>query len=1202
MNRYLRSPHKYLFRDGIWGYFFALVCVLTLAGCGGDEDKSVTNISEASSAALNVQVNPASAVVVVTGPDSFSQTFTGNQILTDLTPGSYSANASATGYVTSLASINVVESHTSNLSFTLVAEGISEPGSNAALSIQVNPASTTVVVTGPESYTLAFTGNQILTSLAPGEYTANASAPGFVSSTATINVVDSHTSNLSFSLIADAILSDVPRAVYRNEQGNLIALDEESLQSGEFVFYAWLRDESFGIFPENAIATPPSDPFDPLLDEQMETAPSLTQNLADAWVGFRDSSGVIRPVIGADVRWEIDQQYSGRIGSMQFGTSDDNRIASGYGVFDDQADTRTNNSRLTVERFPQIATQFPLYNQSGIDSPYVDGFTWVTLFSPDATASARIVVVATLNGDEIGKQILYKNFAPAPNLLITKTVDQDIVNLGAGGTGTVTWTVTVSNTGLGDATNVDLSDTLASGAAASYTIGALPAGTTAAGEGFTGSFALSAPGTIAPPLAPQILGVANDFAVLASTSVTNTGSSVITGEVGVSAGSAATGFPPGVVQSGTIHTNDSQAVAAQIAVTAAFATLGDMSTLPCTAPVDTPITGVLLPGVYCYSSSVATDTAITLDAQGDPEATFIFRTGSTLTSPTGTTLSLINGADPCNVYWTVGTSATLGDANFFVGNILAQTSIDVGTGTNISGRLFARDGEVILDSNSVTAPTSCGVSVPPSSTQTYTFDATVTDPGTYCNLATIPSYNSATVSFTPADLSAQACFTAVEPVLSIVKDFVAADNTTSLGHSMTVAANEHAKLRVRVINSGTGLATDVSVSDIFDAAAPTNTGLIGDYQILNVSSGTLNDADSNGSSDGFDTVIGDLAVDASVTLLFTVTSAVDGVYCDEASVLDSTGPVGSDTACLTVATPNLVITKDDAPASVLPGSTYTSTIVVGNTGTASAANVVISDLLGLNAAINVRAVYVSSSLNGAAGTLASNTVTASPVTIPANGSVTFTVVSRIALGALSGTYCDTATVTSSNAATKEAIDCIDVPAFSALQTQLIDAEDPIAVGSNVTFFSTLYVEDLSNEGVTSSVLRYSFGLNSPLNIGDPGSFRVVSTKIFIDSNPVRDPVTGTIASDTSSPTAVQQIEGTDFTIDNSVPGYQVITMAPTVAMQPNSARYIVHETLIPVGTPTNRLYTTSYIWDSVGLVDPANTYQTSSSEATTVLP
>jgi hypothetical protein len=249
MKSYSQTLRKYSFRHEIGGgILIALICVTTLFGCGGGD--TVNNISQATSAALNIQVNPASTTVVVSGPDSYSQTFTGNQILTDLTPG---------------------------------------------------------------------------------EYTANATAPGFIASDASINVVEAHTSNLAFVLEATSILSEVPHAVYRDDQGNLIPLDATSLQSGEFVFYAWLQDESFGILPENLTATTVSDPLEPLLTEQTETAPSLTQNLAGAWVGIRDSSGVIRPVIGADVRWEIDQQYDGRIGSMQFGTSDDNRIANATG-------------------------------------------------------------------------------------------------------------------------------------------------------------------------------------------------------------------------------------------------------------------------------------------------------------------------------------------------------------------------------------------------------------------------------------------------------------------------------------------------------------------------------------------------------------------------------------------------------------------------------------------------------------------------------------------------------------------------------------------------------------------------------------------------------------------------------------------------------------------------------------------------------
>jgi uncharacterized repeat protein (TIGR01451 family) len=1072
---------------------------------------------------------------------------------------------------------------------------IQTPSTVASLNVNVNPASAEVVVTGPESFTQTFTGNRFLTDLEPGQYTAKATAPGFVGADSQINVVAGHTSSISLVLEATSMISEAPRAVYRDDQGNLIPLDSGSLQSGQFVFYAWLEDKAFGILPANLTSTNFGDPGKPLVVEQKESAPSFTQNLAGAWVGFKDATGVVRPVIGADVRWEIDQQYSERVNSMQFGTSDDNRIALAYGVFDDQADTRTNNARLVAERFPLIASEFPLYNQTGISTPFADGFTWVTLFSPDKKAAARIVAVATIDGEEIGKQILYKNFSPAPRLEITKTVDLAVVDLDV--SNTVTWTVTVRNVGFGDAKNVNLSDSLASGDGANYSLSGTP-GTPVGDDGFTYSFPLDSAATPAPPQTAQLLGNAQSFAVLAKETVTNTGSSVVTGNVGVSAGSAVTGFPPGLVLSGTIHNNDAVAQEAQTALTAAYVGLGAKACT--TGPVGVTDLGntTILPGVHCYSSEANLTGPLVLDAEGDPAAEFVFNIGSTLITAAGATVSLINGANPCNIYWHVGSSATLGTTTLFAGNILAQADITATTGASISGRALARTGTVTMDGNAINAPLSCVTA--PVSTKTLTFTADVTEPGTYCNVAKIVSYDDdATNTITPVDLNGQACFTAIQSDLSIVKDFVADDNTTSLGKSLTVAANEHAKMRVRVINAGTGPATGVVVKDELTSGTPTTIP----YQLISVSSGTVND-----SNNGFDTTIGTLPVGATTTLLFTVAASADGTYCDTATV---TGPDITDSACLTVATPNLTITKTDGPPhdpgdynSVVPGDTYTSEIVVNNTGDATAKNVVISDELGLHEAGAVRAIYVSSSLDGASGTLANNVVTANTVDIPADESVTFTVVSRIPLGALRGNYCDTATVKSSNAVNKEATDCVTVPTFSALQTQLVDLNDPVKVGNNVTYFSTLFVEALSNEGVTNNELTYSFGLSSPTVLGIPGVFREVSTKVYLDSAPVRDPITGFVVSDTSSPTAVLQALNTDYTVDNTTGGLQLLNMSPSVVLQPNTALYVVHVVTVPSGTATGRLYTTSYIWDSVGTGGgiPAHTYQASSSEPTTVLP
>lgn len=1131
---------------------------------------------------LNVNVSPATASVVVTGPDSFSQTFIGNQFLTDLAPGQYIATATLAGYGQSVGQVNVVVGQTSTLSLVL---SVLAP-TVGSLNVNVNPSVATVVVTGPNNYTRTFTGNLFITDLAPGQYLVSGSAPGFVDGAGSVNVVAGQTSSIALALEARPIISEAPRAVYRDSTGALVTLDSDALRTSQFVFYAWLDDEALGIDPTRLALTTITDPGKPLASEQNESAPSFSQNLAGAWVGVKDAAGVVRPVIGADVRWEIDQYWSGRINSTQFGTSDDNRIGQGFGVLDDQADTRTNNGRLGNESFPLFASEYPLFNQTGVGSPFIDGFTWVTLFSADARAASRVIAVATINGEEIGKQILYKRFAPTPRLEITKTVDKDVVNL-INGVASVTWTVTVRNVGTGDATEVELDDFLFSGTGSSYTVSSLPPGATAEGDGFTTTFPLASNFQPAAPQNTQLLGNAYSFGVLGGTGAVNAGLTVVSGDVGSSPATTITGFPPGVVLNGSIHANDSVAIAGQASLGTASTTLAARA---CTGAANLPLTSrTLTPGVYCYDATANLAGDLVLDAQGNPNAEFVFKIGTTLTSTAGTSVRLINGASPCNVYWRVGTTATLGLSTFFTGNIVAQGSISVGKGTSISGRALSKGGTVTLDTNAINVPQGCVASV--GNSKTLTFTATVDAAGTYCNAARIVSYSDEDSAYTPTGLQDQACFTALESNISIVKDFVADDLVTGLGKTKTVAANVPAKLRVRVINAGTGAATGVAVRDVLTTANGAT------YEVTTVSNGVLN------ANDGFDTAVGTLAAGATTTLFFTVVASADGQYCDTATVTATSGSIGmgSDSACLTVATPNLTITKVNSPKSVVPGSTYTSTITVTSSGNATANTVVISDTIGQNAATNGRVTYVSSSLNGTAGVLANDVVTAQTITIPAGESRTFTVVSRVPPGAPSGSYCNTATVTASNAATKQASDCINVPAFSALQTGLVDLNDPVAVGSSTTYFSTLYVEPLSNEGVTKNAFTYSFGLVTPTGIGTPGIFEITSVRVYIDASPVRDPNTGIVVSDSASPTAVLLVEGVDYTLSAAATGFQIITLTPSRVIGPNTALYIAHIVRIPTGTPPNRLYTSSYIWRSTGIANPA-TYEASSSEPTTVLP
>ena len=199
------------------------------------------------------------------------------------------------------------------------------------------------------------------------------------------------------------------------------------------------------------------------------------------------------------------------------------------------------------------------------------------------------------------------------------------------------------------------------------------------------------------------LGTATTFAVLGASTVTNTGASVITGDVGVSPGSAITGFPPGTVNGGTLYSAGAVAAQAQSDVTTAYDSAAGRSP---TATVTADLGGqTLVPGVY-EGATLALTGILTLDAQGHPDAVWVFQAGSTLTTASDSMVQLIGGADPCNVFWQVVSSATLGTNSTLAGTILALISITATTGATVDGRLLARSGAVTLDSNVVTS-TAC---------------------------------------------------------------------------------------------------------------------------------------------------------------------------------------------------------------------------------------------------------------------------------------------------------------------------------------------------------------------------------------------------------------------------------------------------------------------------------------------------------------
>ena len=196
-------------------------------------------------------------------------------------------------------------------------------------------------------------------------------------------------------------------------------------------------------------------------------------------------------------------------------------------------------------------------------------------------------------------------------------------------------------------------------------------------------------------------GIGN-FSVLAGTTVTNTGSTVVSGDVGVCPGTAVTGFPPGLA-GGTIHIADGVASLAQATLTAGYIDAAGRSGGKSVA--GDLVGQTLTTGVYKSTSSLADSGDLTLDAQGNPDAVFIFQIASTLTTGSGSHIVLANGAKACNVFWQVGSSATLGTNSVFKGNILALTSITITTGVNLEGRALARNGAVTLDTDVITGCT-----------------------------------------------------------------------------------------------------------------------------------------------------------------------------------------------------------------------------------------------------------------------------------------------------------------------------------------------------------------------------------------------------------------------------------------------------------------------------------------------------------------
>jgi hypothetical protein len=201
---------------------------------------------------------------------------------------------------------------------------------------------------------------------------------------------------------------------------------------------------------------------------------------------------------------------------------------------------------------------------------------------------------------------------------------------------------------------------------------------------------------------PVGLGTAGSFAILAGAGITNTGPTTVNGNVGTFPTTSESGTASMTI-TGTNHAGDAVTQGAK----------NDLVTAYNTAAAESPQTAVpadlggqtLNPGTYNSASSLGLTGSLTLNGGGNPNALFVFQAGSTLITASTSSVNLINGAQACNVFWQVGSSATLGTGSTFRGTILALTSITVTSATTINGRVLARNGAVTLDNDTITSPT-----------------------------------------------------------------------------------------------------------------------------------------------------------------------------------------------------------------------------------------------------------------------------------------------------------------------------------------------------------------------------------------------------------------------------------------------------------------------------------------------------------------
>jgi len=306
-------------------------------------------------------------------------------------------------------------------------------------------------------------------------------------------------------------------------------------------------------------------------------------------------------------------------------------------------------------------------------------------------------------------------------------------------------------------------------------------------------------------LAAPNLGAAGSFAVLAASTVTNTGASAISGDLGLSPGTSVTGFPPGML-AGIQYIADPASAQAQLDLTAAYNDAAARTVGAITLAGN--LGGMTLaPGLYKSTSSLEISSGdLTLDAKGDASAVYIFQMGSTLVTTVGRKVILAGGAQAANIYWQVGSSATLGVSSVFKGTIMAMASITATTGASVEGRLLARTAAVTLDDNSILR-TAAVVAVVP---------APAPAPGVCQDVTTLVAGGSS------GSICSSAAFTS--GANSIVNGWVTAKAATTLGATSRVHGDVTAGA---AYTSGDGSVVEGNVSASGDVTLGANSRILG---------------------------------------------------------------------------------------------------------------------------------------------------------------------------------------------------------------------------------------------------------------------------------------------------------------------------------------------------------------------------------------